>query len=98
MNILGSESTVPKHKLLVSILVAYACISTVANLFLLLGWFSKQGEGLASSDRRQNGYYYPEDLVAMGLGPWHVTNSMRLTPDKAVLAALHYLESKDPTT
>ncbi len=95
MNILGPESTIPKHKFLTVILAVYACISTLALLVVLITWGSKEGFP-GSGTSRQNAYYYPEDLIAMGLGPWHVTNAMRLAPDKAVLAAMQYLGSKYP--
>jgi hypothetical protein len=41
-------------------------------------------------------YYYPADLKTMKLPTWDVTNAIPLTPDRAVLAATRYLNTKQP--
>ncbi len=50
------------------------------------------------SRRTTTNYYYPADLKAKNLPPWHVTNTIPLTPDQAVLAATRHLSTKHPST
>jgi hypothetical protein len=85
----------PKRKITTIILVVCACISTLILVVLLIGYLDR--EGIVMFRSGPVAYYYPDDLKAMNLPAWHVTNAIPLSPDQATLAAMRHLSLKYPT-
>ena len=50
-----------------------------------------------SKNNTATNYYYPADLRAKNLPTWQVTNTIPLTPDQAVLAAMRHVNTKHST-
>jgi len=76
------------------ILAIWASISTAFLLPFLVQYLD--AEGIIMFRKEPTAYFYPADLKGMRLPSWYVTNTIPLTPDQAVLAAVRHLGSTHP--
>lgn len=78
------------------ILAVWGCIITIAFICLLAVYLDREG---IVEFRKQPGveYYYPADLQAMHLPAWDLTNRIPLSPDIAVVTAMHYASEQHAT-
>ena len=77
------------------ILAIWGCITTLPLLYLVFVYLDS--EGIVEFRKRHSvDYYYPTDLQTMNLPAWNLTNSIPLSPDAAVRAAMHYASEKHP--
>jgi hypothetical protein len=84
-------------KMITRILAVVGCVAMIALLWLLILYLNRDG---IVDFRRQAGvdYYYPADLKMMNLPRWRLTNTIPLSPDVAVKAAIRYANGKHPAT
>jgi len=70
-------------KMITRILAVVGCVAMIALLWLLILYLNRD---------------YPADLKMMNLPRWRLTNTIPLSPDVAVKAAIRYANGKHPAT
>ncbi|MGZ8938338.1 MAG: hypothetical protein ACXW32_03915 [Limisphaerales bacterium] len=71
------------------ILAVWGCIATIPLIYLLVVHLDSEGI-VEFRQHPQADYYFPADLQVMNLPRWDLTNTVPLSPDGAVRAAMRY--------
>ena len=84
----------PKRRLNPVLAIILPGTLTVLLLVSFVGHLGR--EGIVMFRRGETQYYRPAELTNLNLPEWHVTNSIPLSPDQAVAAAVRYASNKHP--
>lgn len=93
---MNQRQPISKAKLIAVIgIVCGGCALLVSLVIVLVSYLDR--EGIIAFRKGPTQYYHPADLKVMNLPKWNGTNTIPLSPDKAILAAMRYASSKNPS-